>query len=125
MKTLIVFLGFAFAAAPAALAATPALAQTPAQPIAPTDAMAHVGQSVTVEGAVSNVFIARSGITLLDIGGRYPDNPFTAVIFASDAGKFPDVKTLGGKTVDVSGPVKLYTGKPEIVVSDAAQIKAK
>jgi DNA/RNA endonuclease YhcR with UshA esterase domain len=118
MKTLIVLLGFAFAAAPA-------LAQTPAQPIAAAEAMAHVGQSVTVEGAVSNVFVARSGITLLDIGGRYPDNPFTAVIFAADASKFPDVKTLGGKTVDVSGPVKLYKGKPEIVVSDAAQIKAK
>jgi DNA/RNA endonuclease YhcR with UshA esterase domain len=118
MKSVIVFLGFTFAAAPA-------LAQTQAQPIAPAEAMAHVGQSVTVEGAVSNVFVARSGITLLDIGGRYPDNPFTAVIFASDAGKFPDVKTLGGKTVDVSGPVKLYKGKPEIVVSDAAQIKAK
>jgi DNA/RNA endonuclease YhcR with UshA esterase domain len=118
MKSLIVLLGFAFAAAPA-------LAQTPAQPIAAAEAMAHVGQSVTVEGAVSNVFVGRSGVTLLDIGGRYPDNPFTAVIFAADAGKFPDVKTLGGKTVDVSGPVKLYKGKPEIVVSDAAQIRAK
>jgi DNA/RNA endonuclease YhcR with UshA esterase domain len=118
MKSLVVFLGFA-------LAAAPALAQTQAQPIAPAEAMAHVGQSVTVEGAVSNVLIARSGITLLDIGGRYPDNPFTAVIFTSDAGKFPDVKTLGGKAVDVSGSVKLYKGKPEIVVSDAAQIKAK
>jgi DNA/RNA endonuclease YhcR with UshA esterase domain len=113
MKSLIVLLDFAFAAAPA-------LAQTPAQLIAAAEAMAHVGQSVTVEGAVSNVFVA-----LLDIGGRYPDNPFTAVIFAADAGKFPDVKTLGGKTVDVSGPVKLYKGKPEIVVSDAAQIKAR
>jgi DNA/RNA endonuclease YhcR with UshA esterase domain len=104
-------------------ALAPAQAQT--QPIAPADAMAHVGQSVTVEGAVSDVFTARSGVTLLDIGGRYPDNPFTAVILTGDAGKFPDVKTFNGKTVDITGPVKLYKGKPEIVLSDAAQIKAK
>jgi hypothetical protein len=123
MKTLMpaagcLALGLAFAGAPA-------LAQTQAQPIAPGDVMAHVGQSVTVEGAVSDVFTARSGVTLLDIGGRYPDNPFTAVILATDAGKFPDLKTLDGKTVDITGPVKLYKGKPEIVVSDAAQIKTK
>lgn len=118
MRAFIAILGFVFAAAPA-------LAQTAAQPIAPADAMAHVGQSVTVEGAANNVVTARSGVTLIDIGGRYPDNPFTAVILAADASKFPDVKTLSGKTVDVSGPVKLYRGKPEIVVSDAAQIRAK
>jgi DNA/RNA endonuclease YhcR with UshA esterase domain len=118
MKSLVVFLGFASASAPA-------LAQTAAQPIAPADAMAHIGQSVTVEGAANNVVTVRSGVTLINIGGRYPDNPFTAVILAADASKFPDINALNGKTVDISGPVKLYRGKPEIVLSDAAQIKAK
>ena len=62
---------------------------------------------MTVEGVVSDVHHAASGrATFIDIGGRYPNNPFTAVIFSDDASKFPDVDTLNGKTVDVTGMIK-------------------
>lgn len=115
MKKLIQVLGFV-------LAAAPALAQT--QPIAPADAKSHVGQTVTVEGAGS-VYAARSGMMFIDMGGRYPDNAFVAVVFAGDAGKFPNLKSLDGKTVDVTGPVSLYRGKPEIILKTADQVKAK
>jgi DNA/RNA endonuclease YhcR with UshA esterase domain len=47
------------------------------------------------------------------------------VILAADAAKFPGVTSLNGKTVDVTGKVQLYKGKPEILLTDAAQIKAK
>ncbi len=103
--------------------ATPALAET--QTIAPADAKAHVGQTVTIEGPVGNVSTARSGMTFIDIGGRYPDNAFAAVIFSDDSGKFPNVKALAGKVVDVTGAVSLYRGKPEIVLKSADQMKAK
>jgi hypothetical protein len=121
MKTHILalgFLGLGFA-----VLAAPALAQT--QTIAPADAKTHVGQTVTVEGPVGSVYTARSGMTFIDIGGRYPDNAFAAVIFADDTGKFPDVKALDGKTVDVTGAVSLYRGKPEIILKSADQVKAK
>jgi DNA/RNA endonuclease YhcR with UshA esterase domain len=59
------------------------------------------------------------------MGGSYPDNAFTAVIFADDAGKFPNLSALNGKTVDITGPVQLYKGTPEILLKDAAQLKAK
>jgi exonuclease VII large subunit len=101
--------------------AAPALAQT----IAPADAKAHVGQTVTIEGPVGNVYTARSGMTFIDIGGRYPDNVFAAVIFADDTAKFPNVKALDGKVVDVTGAVSLYRGKPEIILKSADQVKAK
>jgi DNA/RNA endonuclease YhcR with UshA esterase domain len=105
-----------------ALTAAPALAET----IQPSDAQAHVGQTVTVEGSVSEVHAAASGrATFLDIGGRYPNSVFTAVIFAKDASKFPNVDSLTGKTVDITGAVRLYRGKPEIILNDPAQIKAK
>jgi DNA/RNA endonuclease YhcR with UshA esterase domain len=105
-----------------ALTTAPALAQT----IKPEEAPAHVGQTVTVEGAVSDVHHARSGsATFIDLGGRYPNNTFTAVILGRDAGKFPNVDALDGKTVDITGAVRLYKGKPEIVLSDPAQIKTK
>lgn len=115
MKALVIALGFA-------LTAAPALAQT----IQPADARAHVGQTVTVEGTVSEVHTAASGrATYIDMGGRYPNNAFTAVIFAKDASKFPNVDSLNGKTVDITGPIRLYKGKPEIILNDAGQLKAK
>jgi DNA/RNA endonuclease YhcR with UshA esterase domain len=104
------------------LAAAPAVAQT----IKPADARTHVGQTVTVEGVVSGVHVASgNGMTFIDMGGRYPGNAFAAVIFRDDAGKFPNVAALNGKTVDVTGAVKLYKGKAEIILNSAAQLKRK
>jgi DNA/RNA endonuclease YhcR with UshA esterase domain len=104
--------------------AAPVLAQVPA--IAPGAAKSHIGEQVTVEGVVSEVHHAASGrATFIDMGGRYPNNAFAAVIFESDAGKFPNVDALDGKTVDVSGRIQLYRGKPEIILNDPGQIKAK
>jgi DNA/RNA endonuclease YhcR with UshA esterase domain len=80
---------------------------------------------VTVEAAISDVHTGRSGVTFIDVGGRYPDSDFTAVIFAGDATKFPNASALGGKTVVISGPVQLYQGRPEIILKSADQLKAK
>jgi len=102
-----------------------ALAQTPAQTVTPADAKAHVGQTVTVEGIVGDVHTVGTGVTFIDMGGSYPNNAFTAVIFAADAAKFPNVSALNGKTVAITGPVQLYKGTPEILLNDAAQLKAK
>lgn len=105
-------------------AAAPALAQTPT--IAPAAAKDHVGEQVTIEGVVGEVHHAASGrATFIDIGGRYPNNPFAAVIFEGDAAKFPNVDTLDGETVDVSGRIRLYRGAPEIILNDPGQIRAK
>src|ERR1700686_5026095 len=114
MRTSILAFGFV-------LAALPARAET----IGPGDAKAHVGQTVTVDAAINDVHTGRSGVTFIDIGGRYPDNDFTAVIFAGDATKFPNASALDGKTVVISGPVQLYQGRPEIILKSADQLKAK
>jgi DNA/RNA endonuclease YhcR with UshA esterase domain len=113
MRTFILATGFV-------LAALPACAQT----IGLAEVKTHVGQPVTVEAAVSDD-TGRSGITFIDMGGRYPDNAFVAVIFAGDVAKFPNVNALEGKTIAISGPVQLYQGRPEIILKSADQIKAK
>jgi DNA/RNA endonuclease YhcR with UshA esterase domain len=117
MRTLILSAGLILSVA----AALPAQAQT----IGPNETKAHVGQPVTVEAAITDVHTGRSGVTFIDMGGRYPDNNFVAVIFADDAAKFPNASALEGKTVTISGPVQLYQGKPEIVLKSADQLKAK
>jgi DNA/RNA endonuclease YhcR with UshA esterase domain len=98
----------------------------PAETIAPPEAQAHVGQNVTVEGVVSEVHHAASGrATFIDMGGRYPNNTFAGVIFSSDALKFPDVDSLQGKTIDITGTIKLYNKRLEIILNDPEQIKIK
>ena len=113
MRTLILALGLAAAALPAQ-----------AQTIGANDAKAHVGQTVTIQAAITDVRTLRSGMTFIDVGGSYPDNNFAAVIFAPDAAKFPNIGALKGKTVAISGPVQLYQGKPEIILKSAEQLKA-
>lgn len=105
--------------------ATTAVAIAHAETIAATDAKGRVGQTVTVEGTVSDIHIGRSGAAFLDLGGRFPDNALTAVIFVDDLGKFPGLKTLAGKSVAISGPVRLYQGKPEIILKSAEQLRAR
>jgi DNA/RNA endonuclease YhcR with UshA esterase domain len=115
-----------------ALLAESAFAQTqPITPpavkvIAPPEAKDHVGETVTVEGIVSEVHHAASGkVTFLDMGGRYPNNPFAGVIFSDDANKFPDIDICDGKTGDVTGRVQRYRGAPEIILNDPGQLKCK
>jgi DNA/RNA endonuclease YhcR with UshA esterase domain len=109
-----------------AATAAPGLAQTPPPTIAPAAAKDHVGEQVTVEGVVGEVHHAASGrATFIDVGGRYPNNPFAAVIFESDAGKFPNVDALDGKMIDVTGRIRLYRGAPEIILDAPDQIKIK
>jgi DNA/RNA endonuclease YhcR with UshA esterase domain len=94
--------------------------------IAAADAAKHVGETVTVEGTVSAVHTeSRSGVTFIDVGGRYPDQAFTGVIFKGDVGKFRNVESLAGKVVDITGPVHDYKGRPETILNDPAQIKTK
>ena len=120
MKTCVLAVGLALVAA-----APPALALAQAT-ISPAEAQAHAGQSVTVEGTVSEIHVSASGrATFVNLGGRFPNNAFSAVVFATDAGKFPNLSALDGKTIDVTGPVQLYKGRAEIVLTDAAQLKAK
>jgi DNA/RNA endonuclease YhcR with UshA esterase domain len=105
-----------------ALVAAPAWAAV----ISATAASSHVGQSVTVEGLVSEVHTARSGKeTFIDIGGAYPNQTFTAVIFERSAAVVGDVSGLTGKTVDITGTIQMYEGKPEVIITSRDQIRAK
>ena len=106
-------LGFALA-----IMLSPALAAT----ILAGEAASHIGETATVEGTATEVKVSRGGTTFVDIDGMYPSQTFTAVIFASDTGAVGDLSSLQGKTVDVTGTIRLYRGKLEIIVKSRAQI---
>jgi DNA/RNA endonuclease YhcR with UshA esterase domain len=95
--------------------------------ISPGDAASHVGETVTVCGLVASAKYAansRAQPTFLDMGQPYPNQPFVAVIFGTDRAKFGEPEaTLSGKRICVTGQVRNYRGKPEIIVSDPSQLK--
>ena len=92
--------------------------------VVPDSAAARfVGQTVTVEGTVASVGSSRrSATTFLNLGAAYPNQTFTAVIFRSAASRFPNPQQWEGKRVRVTGKVRLYREKPEIVLEEPSQI---
>ncbi|MGH8228789.1 MAG: S1/P1 nuclease [Steroidobacteraceae bacterium] len=89
------------------------------------DAASYVGRTVTVQGVVSDVHTTGSGVTFIDLGGRYPRNAFTAVIFAENAAAFSDTAALSGNVVEITGRVRLYRGKPEIILRSESQLRSE
>ena len=91
-----------------------------------TEAMKHVGQSVTVEGTVAKVFTSKNGNTFLNFGGAYPNVTFMVWIpFDSPEAADTGLASLQGKKVKISGTIQLYRDKPEIKVTAKEQIVAE
>lgn len=90
--------------------------------IKPSDAREYIGRKVIVEGYVADV-VVREKVAYLNFEKRYPDNPFTGVVFASDFEKFGDLEDYKGKTVTLTGKVTEYRGKPQIILNSPKQIK--
>ena len=93
--------------------------------ISPAAASSYAGRTVTIRGVVNEIHATRAGVTFIDMGRHYPDNAFTAVIFAENEAEFPDVASLDGRTIEVTGRVQLHRGKPEIVLKSADQMKMR
>jgi DNA/RNA endonuclease YhcR with UshA esterase domain len=113
----------------AATAFAGGVAAAQADPLTPEEAAKHVGQDATVCGVVAGAKYAaqvRGGLTFIDFGKPYPNSTFTAMIFGSDRAKFgtPE-KTLPGKQVCVTGKIRIYEGKPEIILSEPKQLVEK
>ena len=89
--------------------------------VTPEEAAQHEGKVVTVKGKVDGQRTASSGTTFLNFGGRHPNQIFSCRAFAD---KFPEgVPACEGKTVEVTGKIKLYEGKPSIDLSGPDKIK--
>lgn len=84
-----------------------------------------LGQEKIVEGNVISVFKSKRGNLFLNLEKDYPQSCLQVVIFKEDLKKFPpDVEKLyQDRLLKISGKIKEYKGKPEIIVSDPDQIK--
>ena len=87
------------------------------------DAKNHVGEHVTVVGPVVSYHETKTGgHVTLNIGKDYPSTDrFTVFIRDKKAAWVPSDYYVG-KTIAVTGTVKLYAGVPEIGVTEESQI---
>ena len=99
------------------------------KPVTPADAAKMVDKKGTVEMEVKSSGWA-SGVFFLNSEEDFKsENNFTIFTSKDGATKFKEAKVddpaaqFKGKTVRVTGTVKLYKDKPEIVVDDPKQIE--
>lgn len=92
-----------------------------ASDISPNLVANHVGQTVTVCGVVSQVCVTKQDNVFLNFGGVYPHHLFSAVVrkrrspeMLAEGAQW--LKDLEGKEIAVTGEVKIYDKKPEIVL---------
>jgi len=87
------------------------------------DAAKHYGEYITVEGTIVATHNSGKACFL----NFHPDYKryFTAVIFASAFSRFPanPENYYYGKKVRVSGYIKEYEGKPEVILNNPSQIE--
>ena len=84
------------------------------------DAYDHIGENVTVCGYVTNV--SGSDPVYVDVGGEYPDNRVTGVIWPEYEDEFINLESLEGEIVYMEGELYDYNGTPNIKIVDSSQI---
>ena len=109
---------------------SPQQSSAPAQPVQPsslrisfTQAPNYIGKYACVIGAVDRVYTSRKGHIFLNFCPEYKTCPFAAVIFNSNAYKFPNPSGYTSKNVEITGFITAYQGRPEIVLESPAQIR--
>ncbi|MEJ0053641.1 MAG: phospholipase D-like domain-containing protein [bacterium] len=82
----------------------------------------HIGEYAAVTGRIAKVYTSKSGTIFFDYCSSYKTCPFSAVIFASAAREFANIKQYQGKTLVLTGEIREYQGKAEIVIESPEQI---
>lgn len=96
--------------------------EKPVAVISPLEATDYMGKSVTVKGWVADIYKSDK-VAYLNFVKKYPDNPFTGVIFANKFDEFGDLMKYENKNVEVTGRVSTFRGKPQIIIDRKSQIK--
>lgn len=107
-------------------AGTSTVSENPSAPpvnINYTDAANYIGKNATVSGIPLKIYSSTSGTVFFDYCTNYKTCPFSVVVFADDAKKFPNISQYMDETISVTGILKSYNGHAEIAVSDPSQIK--
>jgi DNA/RNA endonuclease YhcR with UshA esterase domain len=94
----------------------------PVASVSALEAGDYVGKDLTVTGLVADVY-KNDKVAYLNFVQKYPQNPFTAVIFSNKFSEFKDIDKYELKNVEVTGRVSSFKGKPQIILDSPSQIK--
>jgi DNA/RNA endonuclease YhcR with UshA esterase domain len=90
----------------------------------PVDSAQHyIGKTITICSKVYGVK-AFDKVTLINVGAAFPNSPLTITIFSKDLKNFSEEaeKLFTGKSICVTGSIKMFKGKPEMIVSKPEDI---
>src|SRR6516164_8699145 len=88
-----------------------------------SEAIQYVGKEVEVRGRVVSVMTSPLGTTFINFGGEYPNQKFAGFIAAgSPMAADQRLTMIQGKTISITGTVRLRDGKPEIEIVSGNQI---
>src|ERR1017187_10508918 len=98
------------------------ITQPKIETISAADAGNYIGKNVKVCSEVNGVKQLTS-VSFLDLGANYPNNPLTIVVFARDMEKFTSgLEIYDHKKICVTGTIREYKGKPEIIITSPQEI---
>ena len=83
----------------------------------------HIGEVKCVTGKVVRVKTGTNGVHFLDFCEDQMTCPFTVVVFGHDLKDVGDVRRLAGRTIEIRGALKIYDGRPEIILNRISQIE--
>jgi hypothetical protein len=86
------------------------------------EARQHVGETKCVTGKVLRVKVGAKGVHFVDFCAEQAACPFTVVVFPHDLKDVGDVRRLTGHMIEIRGPVKLYDGRAEIILTRVSQV---
>ncbi|MDB6065653.1 MAG: hypothetical protein JWR26_1861 [Pedosphaera sp.] len=87
------------------------------------DALKQVGKTTAFKGTVTKTFSPAGGKLLILNFDKDYKTALTAMVKSQDFDKFPDLKTIVGKEVVVSGKFIDYQGRAEMPLTSPDQIK--
>ena len=83
----------------------------------------HVGKKVTMCETVYSFKILSDTVTMLNMGGEYPNQRFTVVVSGKEIQlNYDDLK---GKHICVTGDTSIYKNHPEVLIYHTNQIQFK
>jgi DNA/RNA endonuclease YhcR with UshA esterase domain len=87
-----------------------------------SEAKEYIGTNVVVTGKIAEVNKVER-LVRLNFDKPFPKQPLTGVVFSTKTNLFPDLDTLKGKSVELSGKITDYHGRPQIVLERTNQLK--
>ena len=83
----------------------------------------NIGKKVILKERISQIIHAKNGNIYLNVGGYYPNQKLSLVVFSKNTKNFPNIDKFKQKIVSIKGTLTEYNNKPQIIINKKWQIK--